>query len=73
MKKDFFNVIDFISLYFIVSFIKVLVYAPPMDAVRAYGMYADQINLYSLSLTVSVIGSILLDNIRKSKEVSNEI
>ena len=65
MENNFLNVIDFIAMYFGVMLIKTIIYAPSIDAERAYKAYIDQINMYTIGLTVSVIGAILLDNIRK--------
>ena len=70
--KNNINPINILLVLSIFLFVMTAFFVPPTTDVHAYDAYVTQINLYFLFITITGIGSILLDNIRKSKEESNE-
>lgn len=66
------NPIDILFVLSIFLFIMTAIFIPSTTDVREYEAYVSQVNLYFLFTTITGIGSILLENIRKSKDESNE-
>jgi len=66
------NPIDIMLVLAIFLFIMTAIFIPSTTDVREYEAYVSQVNLYFLFTTITAIGSILLDNIRRSKDESNE-
>jgi len=67
------NIINVIAMFYVVMFIITMIFAPSSTEVPAYKAYVDQINVYTLGLTISVLCAILLDNIRKCIKACHEI
>ena len=66
------NIINVISIIYGAMFIITMIFVPPATDVEAYKMYVDQINVYSISLTITIVGSILLDRITKCIKACHE-